>query len=52
MRRLSRGLYTAASLGGGQALLLFPEGANFTWPRRHYDAPTRCRRAPEVPPLR
>ncbi|HZQ31297.1 MAG TPA: 1-acyl-sn-glycerol-3-phosphate acyltransferase [Mycobacterium sp.] len=23
----------AASLGGGQALLLFPEGANFTWPR-------------------
>jgi 1-acyl-sn-glycerol-3-phosphate acyltransferase len=25
----------AASLGGGQALLLFPEGANFTWPRWH-----------------
>jgi len=23
----------AASLAGGQALLLFPEGANFTWPR-------------------
>jgi 1-acyl-sn-glycerol-3-phosphate acyltransferase len=23
----------AASLTGGQALLLFPEGANFTWPR-------------------
>jgi 1-acyl-sn-glycerol-3-phosphate acyltransferase len=25
----------AASLTGGQALLLFPEGANFTWPRWH-----------------
>ena len=25
----------AASLVGGQALLLFPEGANFTWPRWH-----------------
>ena len=25
----------AASLAGGQALLLFPEGANFTWPRWH-----------------
>jgi 1-acyl-sn-glycerol-3-phosphate acyltransferase len=25
----------AASLRGGQALLLFPEGANFTWPRWH-----------------
>ena len=25
----------AASLGGGQALLLFPEGANFTLPRWH-----------------
>ena len=25
----------AASLKGGQALLLFPEGANFTWPRWH-----------------
>jgi len=23
----------AASLAGGQAMLLFPEGANFTWPR-------------------
>jgi 1-acyl-sn-glycerol-3-phosphate acyltransferase len=25
----------AAQLSGGQALLLFPEGANFTWPRWH-----------------
>jgi 1-acyl-sn-glycerol-3-phosphate acyltransferase len=25
----------AASLAGGQAMLLFPEGANFTWPRWH-----------------
>jgi 1-acyl-sn-glycerol-3-phosphate acyltransferase len=25
--------HLAASLAGGQALLLFPEGANFTWPR-------------------
>jgi 1-acyl-sn-glycerol-3-phosphate acyltransferase len=27
--------HLASSLGGGQALLLFPEGANFSWPRRH-----------------
>jgi 1-acyl-sn-glycerol-3-phosphate acyltransferase len=32
-RRQIRGL--AESLVGGQAMLLFPEGANFSWPRWH-----------------
>ncbi len=35
-RRARRQIHDlAASLAGGQALLLFPEGANFTWPRWH-----------------
>ena len=37
----------AASLDGGQALLLFPEGANFTWPRWH-DAIAELRKTGRV----